>query len=39
VRKVTTVKSATPSVVDADQWKVVRFAKRTLVANNIVKDS
>jgi hypothetical protein len=25
--------------VDVDQWKVVRSAKRTLVANNIVRDS
>jgi hypothetical protein len=39
VRKVTAAKSATPSVVDVDQWKVVRSAKRTLVANNIVRDS
>jgi hypothetical protein len=39
VRKVAAVKSATSSVVDVDQWKVVRFAKRTLMANNIVKDS
>jgi hypothetical protein len=39
VRRVIAVKSATLSVVDTDQWKVVRSAKRTLVANNIVKDS
>jgi hypothetical protein len=39
VRKVTAAKSTTPSVVDADQWKEVRSTKKTLVANNIVRDS